>query len=353
MPRILSLLLGVLVLLCACESTSPRRGGSDPVREPTGGQRRESGGGFWNQLDQNRGRHRAGADKREKNEVAAGALPAGWKKRIDEYWAVWRRQPHEIDPTLHPRNRWPDPERLKVVRTLLRRDWVLARTRWVALGEGASNILVENLLIWYIRAFDANAGYEVQRTKEELGLFKDETIPYIVRGLTQELGDAVVRGRLGALLATFGDESVPAIEAAWSETTDAGRRELARALKQMRSPASVPLLMRIAGDTDLDYQVRIEAIEALGRMEDKRAGKTFRRCLRDADVSVRKFSALYMRNVSDGSRADLIALVGTMERSINDGDFAIANACRNSLAALTRKRLPLDPGAWRQLISGM
>ena len=40
-----------------------------------------------------------------------------------------------------------------------------ARTDWVALGPGAVNILVENLLAWYVRAYDVRNGGVLWETR--------------------------------------------------------------------------------------------------------------------------------------------------------------------------------------------
>jgi len=68
---------------------------------------------------------------------------------------------------------------------------------------------------------------------------------------------------------------------------------------------------------------------------------------------VRKFAAMNMARVSDGSRPDLLALVVAMERWVAQGDLGTANAARNTLIKLTKIRLPLDARAWRQAIGDL
>lgn len=334
------------LLLVGCESTSSSTGGArGTVRESS--TPRESGGGIWNQLAANRGKHQARLERTSKIERGAEELPAGWRPKIEQWWATWCRRPRDIDPSLAS---FPDPDKLHAARVELRKDWVRARTEWVALGPGAVNILVENLLSWYVRAYDANAGAEVERAKLEIGLFKTEAIPYLVQGLAGSLGDSVVRTRLGELLATFGDEPATAIEKSWAGAPEPGRLALVKAMKQMRAPATVPMLQRIAGDGDAPWKIRIEAIGALGKMEARSSGPVFRRCLKDDDVSVRKFAALHMHEVTDGGLPDKEALVSAMEVALREGNRPVAQACRNSLFAITKRRLPLDPVRWRAAI---
>ncbi|NRA96199.1 MAG: HEAT repeat domain-containing protein [Planctomycetes bacterium] len=298
-------------------------------------------------MARNRGLHVNRLARRGRIEQGEEELPVGWKPRIERWWATWCRRPKDVDPTLVS---FPDPVRLRAARVVLRREWVQSRTEWVALGPGAVNILVENLLSWYVRAYDANSGSEVDRAKLEIGLFKDEAIPYLVSGLGRSLGDSVVRTRLGELLATFGETPVPAIEEEWGRASDDGRLALVKAMKQMRSQGTVPLLKQVAGDEDAPWKTRIEAIGALGKMEVRTCGVVFRQCLRDDDVSVRKFAALHMHQVTDGGLADKEALVGAMDDALREGNRPVAQACRNALCAITEKRLPVDPARWRAVI---
>ena len=336
----------VALLLVGCESTASSTGrGNVTVREPA--RPGETGGGLNDLLARNRGLHVNRLERQDQVAQGAEQLPDGWKPKIEGWWATWCRRPHEFDSTLVDS---PDPVKLQAARVARRTAWVRARTEWVALGPGAVNILVENLLAWYVRAYDANLGKEVDRAKLELGLFKDETIPYLVSGLSRSLGDSVVRTRLGELLATFGDASVPVIEREWPAASDDGRLALVKAMKQMRSEATVSLLQRIAGDNGALWKIRIEAIGALGKLEARTAGPVLRRCLRDGDPSVRKFAALHMHAVTDGAVADQEALVGAMEAALREGNRPVAQACRNALCVITKKRLPVDPARWRSVI---
>ncbi len=328
----------------ACEAT-PRETTEGPVGEP--GARAEGGGGLNEMLSRNRGAHVRGQRLEERRQQGAADLPRGWKEKIEAWWNVWRESPQDLDPTLATS---ADEERLLAARVELRRRWVAARSEWVSLGPGAVSILVENLLNWYVRAYDANAGAEVERAKLELGLFRQEAIAYVVEGLARNMGDSIVRTRLGELIASFGDEPVPVIEAAFAGASEDGRVTLVKALKQIRSTEAAPFLQRIAADDGAPWRIRIEAIGALGKMAARTAGPVLRSCLTASDHSVRKFAALHMHAVTDGGMADKEALVDAMSAALDDGDQVIADACRRSLSAMTGRRLALDPVRWRAVI---
>ncbi len=329
--------------VAGCESTSQEDNGR-AVSEPAG---QDRSGGLNEMLARNRGVHARSGDIRRRRAQGAENLPAGWREKIESWWGVWRQAPQDLDPALAES---PDQERLLAARVELRRRWVAARTEWVALGPSAVNILVENLLSWYIRAYDANAGAEVERAKLELGLFPQQVTGYVLEGLGGNLGDSIVRARLGELLAGFGDQPVAAIEAAIPAASKEGQVTLVKTLKQLRSAQASPLLKRIARDDGLSWRMRIEAIGGLGKLEDRTAGPVLRACLRADDPSVRKFAALHMHAVTDGGMADKEALVDAMAAAQEAGDTALANACRSSLVVMTGRRIRLDPGRWRAAI---
>lgn len=314
-PSFISLLLlfGLLVSCTSSGSGRSRQRRSTPV----------GGGSIWERLEASRANSAERVRLIEAMDASVRDLPEGWKYQIDGWWRLWVKND----------DGWPD-----------------ARRQWVQLGEGAENILVENLIRWYVFAFAANRGSEQQRARVEILNHKRAAAPYLVEGLRTRAGDDVVRNLCSDLLADFGADMIPAVEDAYDDADWRGQWALLRVLKQMREPTSVPFLARVATGSGR-FETRIEALEAMGKIGDRRAMGAFRECLRDDDPSVRKFAAHYISAFKDASRPVLESLVGCMEAANNRGEGEIVRACQRSLSRLMRVNLGARPAAWRNAIN--
>lgn len=315
-------LLAFLILVsggCAGGGTGP----SSREPERAGAERTSGGGSLFDQIEARRRAQREQPRNTFDPQAGAAGMPAGWKPKFDAAWSRFLKN---------------DP------------GWREVRDEWVALGPQAVSILVENLIRVYVLAHDAGDGPTYYRARDELAVYKDESIPYLVEGLSGDnKADSVVRNLCSDLLAWLGDPALPAIEKAYGRAGQQGRAALARALKKMQSRASIPLLMEIAGGSD-DFAVRIEALDTLGRMGAKEAAPVMRRCLSDGDVSVRKFAATWIGALGDGSPGVLEDLVECLERALGRNEGEIARACRASLKRLSGQDHGLDPARWRSWI---
>jgi hypothetical protein len=305
---------------CASDSSAPATSAADrgTREQPVGG------GSLFDQIEAKRQAQRErGAKPAVDLNAGAGDVPAAWRAKIDSSWKLFLKD---------------DP------------GWPAARQEWIALGPAAVNILVENLIRVYILAHDAGDGPVWHRAREELAEHKDVAIPYLVEGLAgKNKADSVVRNLCSELLAYLGEPAVPYIERAWSDSDADGRAALARALKKMQSRSSIPLLIRIAGGPD-PFNVRIEAIDTLGRLGAKEAVPVMRDCLKDADPSVRKFAATWISELGEATRPVFESLIAALEAAVRNGEPEIARACVGSLKRLSGRNLGNDPRAWRDAL---
>lgn len=297
-------------------------------------------------FEANRARRAEAPDLR----AGAGDLPREWVETIEDCWRVWCKQPKDVDPSLDPRfTTAPDPSRLALAEQVLSAEWAQARARWLALGPDAGTILVENLIRWYILAYDASAGYEVQRAKEELVVHRDTARPFLVHGLAAGAGDSVTRTRIAELLAYLGG-GIADVQQSYRSADEKGRIELARALKMMNDRESIPLLIQIAGSRD-PWQARAEALTALGQLAAAESAPVFVSALRDRDPSVRKFAAIHAGGLGSATPDLLEALVDLIEReSATAPGSESARAASLSLRRLTGVRAGPDAASWRRAL---
>ena len=312
-----------LLLLSSCGSGGEAASDSAPGRrgKPSAAENGASSqAGLWGMLDKSLRRRRGAArEVRYDPEQAAASLPPGWKRTIDEAWQAW----------------WKRAE-----------DWPRKKAAWLALGPDAERILVENLIRYYVIAWDHGAEPDIRRTEREILQHQPLTATYLLEALAGGFGDDVVRNIIGELFSRFDPDVVPRIVAACDEAGPRGRRSLVRVLKKMRAPAALPLLIDVAGGDD-PWQVRIEAISALGDMKAREAAPVLRRCLEDPNGSVRKFAVRSIAQVRDTSPETLEALVACMDRSLEESNLEVVRLCNAALRRLTGQRFGADPRVWR------
>lgn len=360
----LSLLLTLFFCSCAASGSG---GGSASQGSPGGGSGGAAGtsggtgsGGLFEQIDRDLDRRQSAqwqAEMRAREEArreALAALPAGWKQKIDGWWAAWMRTPGDVDPLLKGRRlRDVDPQRLQRARKRIEQDWIAARGEWEALGPAAVNILAERLMSWYFRAYDRAVGFEVARARDELLRYREVVGEYLVVGLASGSGDSVLRQRMAELLALLGPENLPQIASALSVQVGEdevraieGRWALVKALGEMRTDATLPLLERITADKTEPYKVRLKAIESLGELGQRRSLPALLRAVGDDDPSVTKFAAGVLWGFGDDSVPVLQALIGALERW-GGRDPGVANAVHQALRRLARVDRGRGANVWR------
>ncbi len=305
----------------ACSGSGTSGGSrSQPAKESTAASSNQ-GGSLWDQMAREREAKADRAKMEEARTAGASTLPAGWKQKIDKWWGYY----------MAGDTGWPE-----------------ARKEWLALGGDAPMILAENLLRAYVFAFDAGSRVDVNRARVELIDLKAYSLPMLVLGVSRGLGDSVVRNQCTDLIGAMGDDGVPEIAKAWDDANAKGKWELVRALRKIHTPATVPMLSKVATSGE-SFEPRIDAIQGLGELKDPRGYPAVIRCLADSDRSVRKFAAHF---VSAFERMDAVPpLVDSMEAAEKEGDVDSVNEAYGSLVRLTGRKLGADSRAWRGFLA--
>ena len=304
-------------------------GGSNRSQAARGG-----GGGLWEDLDSSRSRKenriRRNREKRKAldAQIARGRaqVPPATRDKMEVWWKQFLAQ---------------------------KPAWERSRRKWHALGPTAKDILVENLLIVVVRAYEGNQGVLYKRARAELFELKKPAMPYLVAGLSGTYGDDVIRKHCIQMLSDMGRESVAPIRRAYDDADDRGRIDLLKAVSAMGehgAPESVEMLAGPARNGG-DFKVRLVAIEGLGASRHKTAVPVLLDCLKDSDVSVRKFAAAGLSNYRQPRVASaLIAAMARAERARGAGNREqdVVTNCRRSLRRLTGKRwrTSRDWSAW-------
>ncbi|MEE9393801.1 MAG: HEAT repeat domain-containing protein [Planctomycetota bacterium] len=295
---------------------------------------RGAGGGLWQDLDDSRSRKenrvRRSREKRKAldAQIARGRaqVPAATRNKMEVWWKQFLAQ---------------------------KPAWERSRRQWHALGPRAKDILVENLLIVVVRAYEGNQGILYKRARAELFEIKKSALPYLVAGLSGTYGDDVIRKHCIQMLSDIGRESVAPIRRAYDDADDRGRIDLLKAVSAMGehgAPESVEMLAGPARNGG-DFKVRLVAIEGLGASRHKAAVPVLLDCLKDSDVSVRKFAAAGLSNYRQPRVASaLIAAMARAERARGAGNREqdVVTNCRRSLRRLTGKgwKTSRDWSAW-------
>lgn len=319
-------LLVVALLASACESSGGRADTGAGARgdTPRLEESRSQGAGLWDMLDasrkekENRLRLERAREGRMRDEVEKGMaqVPADQRDKMMLWWGEFLRG---------------DP------------GWVQHRHDWRSFGPEAREILVENLLIAMVKAYEQNNGVVYRRARSELYELPTESTPYLVAGIAERMGDAAVRMHCVEMLGLIGRPALPAIGKTYRSRSPEIQIELLNAVKEMGplgAPDSVAFLEKALDDAD-DYRVKLAAIQALGTSQDRRSIPVLVRCLRDDDVSVRKFAAGSLGYFK--GTEPVPALIDALERAesrraAGNREGEVADNCRNSLVILTGQR---------------
>ena len=316
------LLLGFVPACGSKEGSSSTQ--TQPEAREAASQTRESGGGIWNMLAEERSRkaERAERNRARQDSLAAGAASGRARftpEQLSQMDAWWRQ--------------------------FLSADvaWLDSRYAWRKLGPEAREVLVESLIVAMVRGFESNGGPLYQRARAELIEMGDDSAPLFAAALGQRLGDDVLRRHCVEMLGLIGRKGLPPIRREYAAARGKARADLlaaAAAMGRDGAPETTAFFCQVIDDSD-DFTSRLRAIEGLGKSRDPDGIPRLIRCLGESDASIRKFAAAGLGGQSD-ARA-VAALIGALEaaerKARGDGQEAeVAHNCRRSLWASTGQR---------------
>jgi HEAT repeat protein len=260
--------------------------------------------------------------------------------------------------------------------------WPAAREAWLALGQGDSWILVENLVAEIVRSSDAGDARALSRARREIASIPGPAVPFLVEAL--EHGDNVTRRHCADALVAIGAPAVPAITGRLSSYGPPARRSAVALLGEIGDPGAVPALARVAA-ADAEWTVRAEAVGALARFlpateaaeraiaeplpgdadpfvrrkaaEALAAGTApegaaaLRRALDDAVGDVREAAARSLARRRDASAVEPLVAALERESEAPRGDAEARRAIHDALRALTGFDCGTDAASWRRRLN--
>lgn len=278
---------------------------------------RETGGGLWDQLrsarqaKEQRIANQAQLADRAQNERAR--VPSDIRTKLERWWTNFVND----DPS-----------------------WLDDRQKWKKEGAQAMNLLVENLIILMMGAYDIGNGILHRRARAELVELQDYSKSYLVAGIAQSKADDVVTTNCVETVGLIGAAATPSIIDAYDDAEFKGRFNLLRTMSRIADPNATPFLAKIV-EGNGDYTLRFTAVEALGKSRDPRAVPVLVRALDEDDISVRKFAAGYLGSFKD--RSAVTPLIAAMKKAESKrfGDPVegeVAANCSRSLSFITDQR---------------
>ena len=308
--------IALAVVIPACSSSSgTNRDDTSRTASPSGVA--GSGSGLWEQLAVARARKEKRVERRKALEARLDMSGQPFARGEREQMVDWFEKFVVDDPT------WPE-----------------LRGEWLDFGPGPSRILVEFLLITMVRSWDQRQQSVYRRSQGELIELSEFSEPYLVAAVERGFGDDVIRNHCIATLGLMGDSAIPGLQSAYDRAPRKQKYHVVRALSGMESPENVEFFGDVIDDED-DFQLRIAAIEGLGRTTDPQAVPILTRCLSDEDVSVRKFAAAYIGSFRKRSTVQpLIDCMARAEarRGPDNGEADVVANCRQSLRLMTKQR---------------
>jgi hypothetical protein len=185
-------------------------------------------------------------------------------------------------------------------------QWEQTRRQWLAMGPRETEFLVQLLWAALVAGQAGNNPEMVERSRAELALVGDPSIPFLLEVLSAENAGTVVDPKTG--------ERVPiAID-------DAQRREAGEVLALIGPPA-LPAVLDALGRAGTKSGRRF-ALQALGNMGDRGgpdAAAALAQHARDPDLVLAVEAVFAMRNLHDGTtRAALLGALQSPEQLVRE-----------------------------------
>ena len=215
-----------------------------------------------------------------------------------------------------------------------------------ALGRLRGGTIVRDLMPLVRRA----APEEIDRITALLSRLGPAIAPALASALARE-ADPAARERLRSVLAGFGDAGEQAVRALLASDNPETRRNAAVLLRDFGGAASVDVLERLLGDSDL--RVRREALRALAVVEDPQAHERIQRTLESVPADTQRALLDELGLVRDVRVSPLLALLAARWRERRMSEAALraisfigmlgASASRDAVDALAKL---LDASQW-------
>jgi hypothetical protein len=238
-------------------------------------------------------------------------------------------------------------------------DWPVRRKKWQAMGGPATNVLVENLLVYQLAAQNAARPQDARRAQAELIDIGAPAVPYLMQTLRMETFrdrtgnrqkvDDLTRKTVAETLALLGEPAIDPLVRALPNLSAGSRRAVARCMRDLVDPRVTRALTGLLDDES--FVVAADAAAALGTHPGEAVTRRLLAVYADGerDVIVRKKAgeALLIRK----DRAIVADLVQLLERASREDDLGLLRSTGAILRRTTGKRLPNDPAAWRAALT--
>jgi HEAT repeat protein len=224
--------------------------------------------------------------------------------------------------------------------------WPQAKREWIAKGDDALKLLVENLRIEIVRGLDLGDTARRDRAETELVDLGPPAVPHLIEAI--RAGDDVVGKQCAIVIGRIG---APATDAVLAALPSAKPRERMRLYEAMGGIGGerVGDPLRRALSTEEDWRLRAAAATALGRAKSPGAYEALLAATRDEDPFVRSRAAAALGDLGDRRAVGrLVALLETSHASASTGEAAVVHESAEALRALTGQALGEDPRAWRE-----
>ncbi len=225
-------------------------------------------------------------------------------------------------------------------------SWPVARAEWIAKGEAARSLLIENLLGDLVLGLDRGARPRIERAGAELAGIGMPALPHLIEAI--RVGDDVVGKECARVIARIGPSAVEPLIAAMPGAPVRVRLRGFEALGELGDARAGPTLEK-ALEAESDWRVRAAAAAALGRTGGMGAGESLLAALKDPDPFVRSQVAEALGAL--GEKRAIDPLIGLLESSAATGDPAqacVVRECGGALRLLTGQTLSDNPRAWRE-----
>jgi len=224
------------------------------------------------------------------------------------------------------------------------RDWPSLRNEWIAIGPGATIVLVETLIKYMVAAHVGNFPEGYDRVRRELLLLGDRAVPTLAailkkpnwvdpQGRQENLPTGMINELIEIMMVSTSAAMPHLLELAQSGSTASVRRGSILALGRIGDPEGISICIRQL-QRGADWPERMVAARALAQTKEDRATRALIAGLEDEDTTVAQECARSLA-VQQAQEA-LPALDRRREQARTAQDYRLAAACGSAAKAIRR-----------------